>query len=184
MTAISRPARGILRETAIDDEQARLAFLSTCASPAEQALVACMFAGFRAGVCGCGKRAAFRLDGNYPAWAGLFTVFVEPDKHIRVGSRYCRATPYLYLSRLRMKGAITYPEMGRIIIAIGDRAKGGAELAAHGYGLLEFSRADAIDDPWACIEAIDYELNEQAETIFAGFRETGRLDELITGYPE
>ena len=182
MTAVCRTARGILRETAEITAAEKRAFLANCASAAEQVLMSCMFSQFDMGVCASGQRGSFRLHGSYPSWSGLFIVFVEPHRILRIGDRSFRAAPYLFLSRLRHQGT-TFPEMGRVIVSIGDRATGGAELAAHGYGLLEFSRADAIADPWACIEAIDDELNEQAETIFDGFRETDRLDELITGWP-
>lgn len=182
-----------LRNEAIGD------LLMLCESPVEQILLATLYNYWHADVHRELKRLQFLFPGNYPAWSGLFTVCVEPQKTIRteLGGGNYRVDFYLYLTRFRHHSARPedcWPEMARLVVEVDghdfhDRSKAQAsyerkrqrDLTLEGYRVIRFTGSDVFNNPEECAEDIDFHVDDLASEILDAYVQTGHLRELVYG---
>jgi hypothetical protein len=97
--------------------------LRLCESPVEQILIAALFARWNPEVNLRFKRLQCHLSANYPAWDGVFTVCVEPQRTVTtlMDDKY-RTDIYIYITRFRrIEESDTnsrWPELARLVVEV------------------------------------------------------------------
>jgi hypothetical protein len=101
--------------------------LRLCESPVEQILIAALFARWNPEVNLRFKRLQCHLSANYPAWDGVFTVCVEPQRTVTtlLDDKY-RTDIYIYITRFRrIEESDTnsrWPELARLVVEVDGHA--------------------------------------------------------------
>jgi very-short-patch-repair endonuclease len=199
MAEVCEKAREVIRIGNRSRNEAIGALLMLCESPVEQILLATLYNYWHADVHSELNRLQFLFPGNYPAWSGLFTVCVEPQRTIRtqLGEGRYRVDFYFYLTRFRHHSASpgnSWPEMARLVVEVDghdfhDRSKAQAsyerkrqrDLTLEGYRVVRFTGSDVFNAPDACAEDIDFHLDDLASEVLDTYDQSGRLRELVYG---
>jgi hypothetical protein len=173
--------------------------LRLCESPVEQILIAALFARWNPEVNLRFKRLQCHLSANYPAWDGVFTVCVEPQRTVTtlMDDKY-RTDIYIYITRFRrIEESDTnsrWPELARLVVEVDghdyhERTKEQAsydkkrdrDLALEACRVIRFTGSDVFRNPEQCAEDIDFQINDLASLVLRDFGDRGKLEELITG---
>jgi hypothetical protein len=171
--------------------------LRLCESPVEQILLAAVFDRWNPDVNPERNRLECYLPAHYPDWDGIFMLYCEPQKVIKLclfDNTY-RADLYFYISRYRRSKQERYPELAHLVVEVDghdfhDRTKRQAsydrkrdrELTLNGYPVIRFTGSDVYNDPSWCAEQIDLQINELASKVLADFIARGKLEDLLFGY--
>jgi hypothetical protein len=111
------------------------------------------------------------LPAVYPAYDGIFDVYVELQTPIHTLSREYRADLHMFLTRFWVNGA--QPMRGKLVVEVDghdfhDRTKQQAsydkeqdrEITLEGYRVIRFTGSDIFRDPYKCVEDIGFHLDE------------------------
>jgi uncharacterized protein DUF559 len=190
--SICDKAKQIIREMSEERNREISAFLEQCESPVEQILVAAIYDSWRVIVNTHHNRLQCSLPAIYPAYDGIFDVYIELQKSIHTLSREYRADLYMFLTRFWVNGA--QPMWGKLVIEVDghdfhDRTKQQAsydrerdrELTLEGHRVIRFTGSDVFNDPYKCVEDIGFHLDDLAGQVFQTYLESDRLRELILG---
>ncbi len=194
MNNICSEAERILDEQVRDELREIRNFLCLCESPVEQILVASVYVRF-----GMSFNSHFNLlqarFGDMPEYDGIFTLNLELQKPITTavfGGSY-RADVFLYLTRFWRYGN-KQPAWGKLVVEVDghnfhDRTKEQAsrdrqrdrDLLLDGYKVIRFTGSDVYNNPFRCVEEIEFLIGNEASEVFHSYLNNGRLEELLMG---
>jgi hypothetical protein len=193
MKDICSSAEDILNEVFMDRADDLRGFLSLCESPVEQILVVALYDKWRAFINTHFNRMQ-AVFGDYPAYDGIFDIYVELQKPITTSifEASYRADLFIYLTRFWTNG--NTPVWAKTVVEIDghdfhDRTKEQASrdrqrdryLTLDGYTVIRFTGSDVYNDPYQCAEEIHFIMSNKASDIFLSYWKNGKLEELILG---